>query len=243
MHGSLTTQERAVRGVLGVCLVYVAFHVGLGSSATEPLVLAWGALVLALVALSTAALGSAGPLARTGLDRNWSVGLLAARLYVGWEFLHAGWEKARSSWFSGGGTDTVRGTLSGAVASSHASATNPYPPVAGWAGSVAHALLPHAELFSYLVVTGELCIGIGLILGLFLRLSAALGVMLNSVFMFAGALGAGLNPEMVLLGMTVALVSTGAVYALAADRVLLPRLRGGLRLELAHGRTHAPVSS
>ena len=235
MNGSLTVQERAFRGVLGVFLAFVAYHVGLGSSATEPAVLAWGALAVAIVALATAGLGAVGSLTRVGLDRSWSLGFLAARLYVGWEFLHAGWEKAGASWFSGGGTDAVKGTLAGAVASSHATAANPHPAVSNWFGSVAqHVLIPHAELMSYLVVTGELCVGIGLITGLFLRLSAILGVAMNSLFMFAGALGAGLNPEMVLLGMGVALTGAAGVYALSVDRFLLPRLRGSMRAELLH---------
>ena len=235
MNGSLTVQERAFRGVLGVFLVFVAYHVGLGSAGTEPLVLAWGALAVGLVALATAALGTAGRLARVGLDESWSLGYLSARLYVGWEFLYAGWDKATNSWFSGGGTDAVKGTLGGAVASSHATAANPHPAVSNWFASVAqHVLIPHAELMSYLVVTGELCVGIGLITGLFLRLSAIFGVAMNSLFMFAGALGAGLNPEMVLLGTGVALAGVAGVYAVSVDRFLLPRLRGGVHSELLH---------
>jgi thiosulfate dehydrogenase (quinone) large subunit len=235
MNGSLNVRERAFRGVLGVFLVFVAYHVGLGSAGTENRALAWGALAVAAVALVTAALGTAGRLSRVGLDTNWSLGFLAARLYVGWEFLYAGWDKATNSWFSGGGTDAVKGTLAGAVANSHATAANPHPAVSNWFGSVAqHVLMPHAELMSYLVVTGEICVGIGLITGLFLRLSAGFGVAMNSLFMFAGALGAGLNPEMVLLGMGVLLTSAPGVYALSVDRFLLPRLRGGLRIDSLH---------
>jgi thiosulfate dehydrogenase [quinone] large subunit len=235
MNGSLTARERGVRGVLGVFLAFVAFHVGLGSAGTEPAVLAWGALALAVVALATAVTGSASRLSRVGLDEDWSIAYLAARLYVGWEFLYAGWDKATNSWFSGGGAGAVKGTLAGAIAQSHASAADPHPAVANWFGSVSqHVLLPHAELISYLVVTGEICVGIGLITGLFLRLSAVFGVALNSMFMFAGALGAGLNPEMVLLGMGIVLASAPGVYALSIDRYLLPRLRGGLRVGLPH---------
>jgi thiosulfate dehydrogenase [quinone] large subunit len=241
MTGQLSTRERAFRAVLGVCLAFVAYHVGLGSSGTEPLWLAWGALVIAVVALATAAIGSARQLSRVGLNEDWSLGYLAARLYVGWEFLYAGWDKATNSWYNGGGAGEVKGTLLGAVTSSHATAKNPYPPVADWFGTAARHMAPHSELLSYLVVTGELCVGIGLITGLFLRLSAFFGVALNSLFMFSGSLGAGLNPEMVLLGMGVLLAPSSSVYALSIDRYLLRPALHGVRFDFAPHRPHAPA--
>jgi thiosulfate dehydrogenase [quinone] large subunit len=239
MGATSTIRERTFRGALGVFLAFVAYHVGLGSSGTEMFVLAWGALILAVAALATAGLGTAGPLARVGLDTDWSLGFLAARLYVGWEFLYAGWDKATNGWYSGGGEGAVSGTLGGAVAQSHASAADPHPAVSNWFGWTASHLVHHSELLSYLVVTGEIAVGIGLITGLLLRLSAFFGVALNSLFMFAGALGAGLNPEMVLLGMGVLVTSAAGVYALSIDRYMLPRLRPNLRVELLHLH-HAP---
>jgi thiosulfate dehydrogenase [quinone] large subunit len=241
MSRPLKARERAFRGALGLFLAFVAYNVGLGSAGTEPRVLAWGALVLAIVALATAATGSGERLSRVGLDADWSLGYLAARLYVGWEFFYAGWDKATNGWYHGGGAGAVSGTLSGAIAGSHASVATPHPAVAHWFGWASqHVFLSHAELLSYLVVTGELCVGIGLIIGFSLRLSAFFGIALNSLFLFAGALGAGLNPEMVLLGMGVLLAGSPALYALSVDRYLLPRLR---RLEasvpLLH--RHAPA--
>jgi thiosulfate dehydrogenase [quinone] large subunit len=227
MTAPLTHMERGVRGALGLFLAFVAYNVGMTSGGTEPVVLAWGAAILAVVAIVTAIAGAAGPLGRIGLDANWSVAYLAARLYVGWEFLHAGWLKATSGWYTQhAGLLEVKGTLLGAIAGSHASAKDPFPAVAHWYAYLAqHVFIPHAELVSYLVVTGELLVGIGLILGLFLRLSAFFGITLNSLFMFAGALGAGLNPEMVILGFVVLTGGAAAVYAASADRFALPALR------------------
>jgi hypothetical protein len=65
---------------------------------------------------------------------------------------------------------------------------------------------------------------------LFVRLSAFFRVVLNSLFMYAGALGAGLNPEMVVLGTVVLMGPGDAVYAAPADRHLVPRLREQLHL-------------
>jgi thiosulfate dehydrogenase (quinone) large subunit len=227
MTGILTTRERGVRVALGVFLAFVAFNVGLFGHNTEATVVAWGAALLAIIALFTAAIGNARSSTAIGLDADWSLALLAARLYVGWEFLYAGWLKATNGWYTqSAGTAEVKGILAGAIAQSHATAQNPFPAVPHWFGWLAdNVFSSHAELISYLVVTGELAVGVGLILGLFVRLSAFFGVVLNSLFMYAGALGAGLNPEMVVLGMVVLMGPADAVYAASADRYLVPRLR------------------
>ena len=227
MTGSLTTRERLVRTVLGLFLAFVAYDVGLGGPGVEPTAIAWGALALAVCAFATAALGTASVLSRVGLQEDWSLAFLAARLYVGWEFLYAGWDKATNSWFSGAGETTVHGLLLGAVGKSHASAQNPSPAVAGWFASLTnHVFLPHSDLLSYLVVTAELCVGIGLIFGLLLRASAFFAVALNSLFLFAGVLSAGLNPLMVLLGMGIFLATAPGVRAMSVDGYLWHRLSG-----------------
>jgi thiosulfate dehydrogenase [quinone] large subunit len=242
MTAPLNSMERVFRGALGLFLAFVAYNVGLTGGGTEPTVLAWGAAILAVVALVTAIAGAAGPLGRIGLDANWSVGYLAARLYVGWEFLDAGWLKATSGWYTHhAGTAEVQGILGGAIAQSKASAKDPFPPVAHWFAYLAnHVFIPHAHLISYLVVTGEMAVGIGLILGLFLRLSAFFGITLNALFMFAGALGAGLNPEMVILGFVVMTGASAAVYAASADRFALPALRR-MTPGVSHTGRHVPA--
>src|SRR5438105_3055168 len=213
MTAPVTSSERIFRAALGVFLAFVAWNVGLTGGSTEPTLLAWGAAVIAAVALATAAAGIC-PGARFGLNADWALGLLAARLYVGWEFLHAGWLKLTDGWYTQqAGTAEVKGILQGAIAQAHASAQNPFPAVPHWFAYLAdHVLIPHAQLIGYLVVTGELAVGIGLILGLFLRLSAFFGVTMNALFMFAGALGAGLHPEMAILGMLVLTAPAAFVY-------------------------------
>ena len=244
MRGVLTMRERIVRVALAVIAFGVAINVGLiGHSALEPIVLAWGALLISVYAIMTAVMGSAGATARVGLDADWSLEYLAARLFVGWEFLYAGWLKATNGWFTQhAGAAEVKGILAGAVAQSHATAQNPFPPVSHWFGWAAdNMLMQHAELISYLVVTGEVLVGIGLILGLFTRVSAFFGITLNTLFMSAGALGAGLNPEMIIPGMIVLLGVAPAVYALSVDRYLLPWLREELHHapeQLRHAPAH-----
>ena len=244
MTGVLTTRERIVRVLLALFAFGVAINVGLtGHGSMEPIVLAWGALLISVYAIMTAVWGSAGDTARVGLDADWSLEYLAARLFVGWEFLYAGWLKATNGWYTQhAGAAEVKGILAGAVAQSHATAQNPFPPVSHWFGWAAdNMLMQHAELISYLVVTGEVLVGIGLILGLFTKVSAFFGITLNTLFMSAGALGAGLNPEMVIPGMIVLLGVAPAVYALSVDRYLLPWLREELHHAPSEQLQHAPA--
>jgi thiosulfate dehydrogenase [quinone] large subunit len=229
MRGSISYRERAFRGALGFSLAFVALNVGLvGHGSSEPTVLAWGAAILAVFALATAATGRAWRFARVGLHADWSLAYLAARLFVGWEFLYAGYEKATNGWYTdSAGTAEVKGLLGGAIAQSHATAQNPFPAVAHWfAWTADNVFVPHAQLVSYLVVTGEVLVGVGLILGLCLRASAFFGVTMSALFMFAGALGAGINPEMIIPGVLLVVGIAPAVFAASADRYVLPKLRG-----------------
>ena len=234
---ALTLVERAFRAALGVLFAFIAINVGLANTSTEAKVVAWGALILTVVALATAATGSAGRLASVGLDQNWSVAYLAARLFVGWEFLYAGWDKATTNWYHGAGSAEVSGFLGGAAAQSHATAQNSFPAVSHWfAWTSTNVFVSHSHVISYLVVTAELCIGIGLILGLFLRLSAFFAVLMNAMFLLAGSLSAGLNPEMVILGVAILFGPAPAVYALSVDRYLMPRLHH-INLSTPHAAT------
>ncbi|HUZ83285.1 MAG TPA: DoxX family membrane protein [Gaiellales bacterium] len=243
MAATLTSRERTFRVALGLFLAFVAYNVGLtGHGSLEPIVLAWGAAVLALVALVSAAVATTGPLAMFGMNADWSLGYLAGRLFVGWEFLYAGWLKASDGWYTQStGTNEVKGVLTGAISQSHASAQVPFPAVSHWfAWTADNVFIPRADLIGYLVVTGELAVGIGLILGLFLRLSSFFGVTLNALFMFAGALGAGLGLEMIIPGMLVLLGAATAIHAVSVDRYLLPRLHG-LEGRLRIPRPHIPA--
>ena len=47
---------------------------------------------------------------------------------------------------------------------------------------------------------------------------------MNALFLLSGSLSAGLNPEMIILGMVVLFGAAPAVYALTVDRYYLPRL-------------------
>jgi thiosulfate dehydrogenase (quinone) large subunit len=78
-----------------------------------------------------------------------------------------------------------------------------------------------AGWFSYVIVFGELAVGIGLILGAFVGLAAAGGLPMNMAFMLAGTTST--NPVLAILGVFLILVWKNAGY-IGLDRYLLPIL-------------------
>lgn len=147
---------------------------------------------------------------------------LAARLFVGWKFLEAGWDKVTGSgWMSS--TESIHGFLGGAT--SPEATGGEHASVSVWyAWLVNHVFLHLQGLLSYLVPLGEVAIGIGLILGIFTLGAAFFGAMLNLLFMLSGSLSAGINPIMFGLGMLI-MFAGAAAYTYGVDRVLMPRIR------------------
>lgn len=150
---------------------------------------------------------------------------LVARLWVGWEFLDAGWQKTfgaeSSAWW--GSTSGVRGFLG--FAGSPASTSGAHPAVSHWYGWLINNAFLHADrFFAVAIPLGELLVGVGLILGLFTMASAFFGALMNLAYLLAGSTGGGLNPEMFGLGLLI-MAAGSAAYVYGVDRMLLPSLR------------------
>jgi thiosulfate dehydrogenase [quinone] large subunit len=155
---------------------------------------------------------------------------LVARLWLGYEWLMAGWEKVvgpgSAVWIGNKAGIAVTGFLQGAIAKSPLApgfdpAKTPHPAVQLWyAELVQNVFLPNATLFSYLVAYGEVLVGIALILGLFTRFSALMGVIMNLAFLFAGTTST--NPQMLVVGLAIVLVGGVAAGYYGVDRFLRP---------------------
>jgi thiosulfate dehydrogenase (quinone) large subunit len=146
---------------------------------------------------------------------------LVARLWLGYEWLHAGWEKmfgpGRAAWMENG--KAIKGFVAGAIA---ASKEPDHPQVAyGWWVSFLRLMSDNAVWMGKLVAVGEVIIGIALILGLFTGIFAFLGLLLNFSFVFSGS--AGVNPAFMLIGLLLVLAWRNAGWV-GLDRFLLPRL-------------------
>lgn len=120
---------------------------------------------------------------------------LVVRLYLGYLWLSAGVGKiVEGGWIGAGAGGAVKGFAQGALQQT----TGEHPQVSGWYASFLEGVvIPNAALFSYLVVFGEVLVGLGLIAGLFTGIAAFFGGFMNASFLFAGSAGA--NPLMFIL--------------------------------------------
>ena len=144
---------------------------------------------------------------------------LLLRIYVGYQWISAGWEKAtNAAWIGSGAGAAVKGFLAGTLAST----AGPHPSVSGWyAYFVSHIALPHAVLFSYLVTFGELAVGVGLIVGAFTGIAAFFGILMNFNYILAGSIST--NPLLLLIQLFLILAWRNAGW-IGLDRFALPAL-------------------
>lgn len=144
---------------------------------------------------------------------------LALRVWVGWQWISAGWEKATSAaWVGPQAGSALQGFLTGTVAS----ATGVHPAVSSWyAFFVSHVAMQHLVLFSYLVTFGELAVGVGLVLGIFVGIAAFFGAFMNFNYLFAGTVS--INPLLLFLELFLILAWRTAGWW-GIDRWLLPTL-------------------
>jgi len=189
----------------------------------------WVAAIALLVVLYLAARRDAdsdtveieGPGFARFLFNNSSAGLfwLPIRLYVGFSWLDSGWHKITNpEWTEGGAA--LRSYWERAAAIPEEGR----PPISyEWYRDFINTLLEgnHETWFSWVVMVGELAVGIGLILGLLTGVAAFFGAFMNMSFLLAGS--ASTNPIMFTLAVGLMLAWKVAGYY-GLDRVLLPRL-------------------
>ena len=142
-----------------------------------------------------------------------------ARIYVGYQWLSAGWEKvAGNGWIGTGAGGPLRGFLAGAIAQQG----GPHPNVASWyAWFLANVVAAHAGIFANIVAFGEVAAGAGLILGAFTGIAAFAGAFMNLNYLFAGAVST--NPILLAIELFLILAWRNAGW-LGLDRWLLPWL-------------------
>ncbi len=145
---------------------------------------------------------------------------LIVRLYLGYEWLMAGWEKViNPAWVGERAGVAITGFLQGALTKTGGA----HPDVQWWyAWFVERVALPNATTFSYLVAYGELLVGVALILGFLVGVSAFFGMFMNLNFMLAGTVS--VNPTWFVLGLGLILAwRVSGYYGL--DYYVLPFVR------------------
>lgn len=150
-------------------------------------------------------------------DPRLAVFWLVVRVYVGWQWLEAGWGKLTGEepgWF---GATAGKG-ISGFVANAITNSTGPKATVQpAYAWFLQQAVQPYAAAWSYAITIGEILVGIGLILGLFAGIAAFFGGLMNVDYLFAGSLGTG--------------AVNAPLFVLATGLVLAWRVAGYLGLD------------
>jgi thiosulfate dehydrogenase [quinone] large subunit len=114
----------------------------------------------------------------------WAWIWLILRLYVGWEWVQAGWGKLHNPAWTGSKAGTA---ITGFVTNALTKASGDHPDVQGWyAWFLQHMVLTHAMFWSYLISWGESLVGVALILGLFTGIAAFFGSIMNMNYLLAG---------------------------------------------------------
>ncbi len=169
-------------------------------------------------------------------DVRWAWIWLLLRLYVGWEWLVAGWGKLNNPAWTGDAAGTaISGFVNGALAKTEGA----HPDVQGWyAAFLQTFVLPHATLWSYLITWGEILVGIALIVGIFTGIAAFFGSFMNINYLLAGTVST--NPVLFVIATWLVLAwKTAGWWGL--DRWVLPALgtpwRPGLVVHEPAGQT------
>ncbi|MFC7395334.1 DoxX family protein [Scopulibacillus cellulosilyticus] len=138
--------------------------------------------------------------------------LTILRLYLGLQWIQAGWGKMT-------GNFDASGFLISAVKQS----TGEHPSVqTWWADFLKCLVVPNIDLFNLLVPWGEFLVGIGLILGTFTTFSALMGFVMNFSYMFSGATST--NPQMVLIEIVIMIAGFNS-GKIGLDRWIIPLIK------------------
>ena len=162
---------------------------------------------------------------------------LIARVWLGYEWFMAGWEKfVNPVWWGPDAGAAISGFAQGALHKTAEFCANPaacHPDVQWWyADFIQQTLVAHQYFWSHLIVLGELAVGFGLIVGCLTGIAAFFGVLMNLNFMLAGTVS--MNPIWATVGIHIILAWRVAGYW-GADRYVLPLLHRSIRPRMREG--------
>ncbi len=161
---------------------------------------------------------------------------LPIRVWLGWQWLTAGWEKITNpAWMQSGAA--LKGFLAGAV-----SAMGAHGPVIHytWYSNFLKVLIASNSYvwMAKLVSVGETFVGIALILGMFTGFAAFFGGFMNFNYLMAGTVS--VNPMFLVLAVTLMLAWKVSGY-IGLDYFLVPRYGALWSDRIASKPTATPV--
>ncbi|MBW3110538.1 DoxX family protein [Bacillus sp. MCCB 382] len=134
------------------------------------------------------------------------------RIWLGVQWLEAGWHKVNDGF-------DASGFLQGAMTK----ATGEHPAVQGWYAEFLNGFaLPNVELFNVLIPWGEILVGVGLVVG-FMTLPALIaGAFMNLNFLLAGTVST--NPVLYTVAIILLFAGRGTYYW-GADHWIMPYMK------------------
>ena len=151
-------------------------------------------------------------------DKRFSILWLAVRLWLGWQWIEAGWHKVTNpAWMQTGAA--LKGFWTGAIQIP----AEGRPPIAfAWYREFLQTLLDAQAYtwFAKVIAVSEVLIGVALVVGIFVGLTAFFGGFMNWNFIMAGS--ASVNGVFFALSVLLVLAWKIAGY-LGADYFVLPR--------------------
>lgn len=164
---------------------------------------------------------------------------LPVRLFLGFAWLEAGFHKlVGEGWINDGGSSLAKYWEGAVKIPETGSGKISYD----WYREFINQLLAggHEQWFAWVIVFGEMAVGIGLIIGLLTGFAAFFGAVMNMSFLLAGS--ASTNPVLFTLAIGLMLAWKVAGYY-GVDRYLLPRLGTPWRPGAVAGRDTGAMGS
>ncbi|AYG00764.1 DoxX family membrane protein [Lactococcus allomyrinae] len=153
-------------------------------------------------------------LLRTNIVASWVLTIL--RIYIGWQWVEAGWEKIHTS-----GGFHAEGLIAGALNQGTSEKPFAYP----WFHDFLAATTNNghnAGIFNVLVPWGELLVGLGLIFGTLTLAAAFFGLLMNFTYLLSGVVST--NPTFVVIQFLILIAGFNAAK-IGLDYWITPFLR------------------
>lgn len=145
---------------------------------------------------------------------------LGFRVFLGWEWIEASWHKLGDPrWIQTGEALRAYWEQAAAIPRPPAKPRIIYPAYR----SIIQFMLDNGweVWFKYVIIFGELLVGIALIIGALTAIAAAFGLLMNFAFLYAGS--ASSNPTLIILGLLI-IIGWRVSGWWGLDRILLPWL-------------------
>ncbi|HLO01950.1 MAG TPA: TQO small subunit DoxD [Symbiobacteriaceae bacterium] len=149
------------------------------------------------------------------------------RVWFGIQWIEAGWHK-----LTGATPFSAESFIKGAIAKSVPATAGAKPIVADWWASFLKGFaLPNIKMFNFLVMYGEILVGLALIFGFVTIFAATMGALMNFAFLMSGSTSS--NPWNFAISFIFVLVGGKVMGYYGVDYFLMPKAKAWIAERLA----------